>query len=291
MDLIYRFDPLQPLAHTTPATYEDALESMRQGNERFVTFLRNMQQATLGQRSEEQIIVPVSPVSLGLPTLTGGAVTQAPFGLVLGCSDARVPVEHIFDLAFNSLFVIRIAGNVLGTECVASVDYAARNFSSSLKFIAVLGHSSCGAVTAAVDTYLRPNDYSGIACTYALRSLVDRLQIAVRGAAHSLRQEAQSDLEKHPRYREMLIDAAVYLNAAITSFDLRREMRTLESNPHDVIFGVFNLDTQLVRGLPATSECAAPAPVFLTAPRSADDLMALSTSISRGVLAKLADSR
>jgi carbonic anhydrase len=291
MDLVYRFDPFQPLVHSTPRTVEEALESMRLGNERFVAFVRHMQRATLGQTIDEQIIVPVSPVSLGLPLLSGGAVTQAPFGLVLGCSDARVPVEHIFDLAFNSLFVIRIAGNVLGTECVASVDYAARNFSESLKFIAVLGHSSCGAVTAAVDTYMRPGDYSGIACTYALRSLVDRLQIAVRGAAHSLKLQGPADLERHPQYREMLIAAAVYLNAAITSFDLRRELRALENSQHDVIFGVFDLESQLVRGLPETSELADPAPVFLSAPQSADELMAISTSIARGVLAKVVGSR
>jgi carbonic anhydrase len=290
MDLIYRFDPFQPLVHAAPASYEDALESMRLGNERFVAFVRHMQRTTLGHANDEQMIVPVSPVSLGLPLLSGESVTQAPFGVVLGCSDARVPVEHVFDLAFNSLFVIRVAGNVLGTECVASVDYAARNFVESLKFIAVLGHSSCGAVTAAVDTYLRPGDYSQIACTYALRSLVDRLQIAVRGAAHAL-QQAQQNVEKHPRYREMLIDAAVYLNAAVTSFDLRREMRALENNSQEVIFGVFDLESQLVRGLPETAELADPAPVFLTAPQSADELMAISTSIARGVLARFADCR
>lgn len=286
MDLIYRYDPFQPLVDSTPATVDDALESMRRGNERFVAFLRHMQKATLGQNIDKELVIPVSPVSLGLPLWSGGEVTQAPFGLVLGCSDARVPVEHVFDLAFNSLFVIRVAGNVLGTECIASVDYAARNFGNSLKFIAVLGHSSCGAVTAAVDTYLRPNDYSEIACTFALRSLVDRLQIAVRGAANALKLQTDDKIEQHPLFREMLIETAVYLNAAITSFDLRRELRALDSSTLNVFFGAFDLESQLVRGLPKAVEVDLRPPVFRESPQSAEEFVELSAAIVSGVLAK-----
>ena len=126
---------------------------------------------------------------------------QAPFGLVVGCSDARVPVEQIFDQAFNSLFVVRIAGNVLGTECLGSVDYAVRNLAGTLKFVLVLGHSGCGAVTAAVDTYLNPGDFSDIACTHALRSLINRVMVAVRAAAKGLQEVAGPAVVRHPGYR------------------------------------------------------------------------------------------
>ena len=80
----------------------------------------------------------------------------APFAVVVGCSDARVPTEMIFGQGFNDLFVIRVAGNVLGDECLGSVDYALNALSDSVKVLIVLGHSGCGAVTAAVDAYLKP---------------------------------------------------------------------------------------------------------------------------------------
>ena len=81
---------------------------------------------------------------------------QAPFAVVVGCSDARVPTEMIFGQGFNDLFVIRVAGNVLGDECLGSIDFALNALSDSVKVVVMLGHSGCGAVTGAVDAYLQP---------------------------------------------------------------------------------------------------------------------------------------
>src|SRR5438552_17467632 len=145
-----------------------------------------MQQATLGEGTQTEVVVPICPVSLGMPIWAGEIPKQKPYALVLGCSDARVPIEPIFDQSFNDLFVVRIAGNVLGTECLGSVDYAVRHFADSLKLVVVLGHTGCGAVSAAVETYLSPQDYADIAFTHALRSLVDRIMISVRGASNAL---------------------------------------------------------------------------------------------------------
>src|SRR5690606_1122094 len=96
--------------------------------------------------------------------------------------DARVPLESVFDQSFNKLFVLRIAGNVLGAECLGSLHYAVTQLQDSLKLVAVLGHSKCGAVTAAVDAYLSVHEFADIDSTYPLRSLLDQIQIAVRGA-------------------------------------------------------------------------------------------------------------
>ena len=145
-----------------------------------------MHREILGGPAPEQIVIPSNPLSLGLPLVAGTAVAQTPFALVLGCSDARVPIEQIFDQSPNDLFVIRVAGNVLGVECLGSIDYAVANLGKSLKLVVVLGHSTCGAVSAAVDSYLAPKNYAEIAFTHALRSLVDRIQTAVRGAANAL---------------------------------------------------------------------------------------------------------
>ncbi|PRX97226.1 carbonic anhydrase [Allonocardiopsis opalescens] len=77
---------------------------------------------------------------------TAGA--QHPFALVLGCLDSRVPVEHVFDRGIGDLAVVRTGGQVLDASVTASVTYGGAHLHVPL--IMVLGHSSCGAVTAAV---------------------------------------------------------------------------------------------------------------------------------------------
>src|SRR5262249_5108503 len=153
----YRFDPYQPIKAERPGDTDAAIKRLLDGNWRHVQFVRQMQDALLDDvPDEKQTIVPIDLVSMGLPFVSGTALDQSPFALVLGCSDARVPIESVFDQSFNDLFVVRIAGNVLGTECVGSFDYAVRHLGGGLKAVVVLGHTGCGAVTAAVDTYLNP---------------------------------------------------------------------------------------------------------------------------------------
>jgi carbonic anhydrase len=77
------------------------------------------------------------------------AAGQKPFAAILGCSDSRVPTELVFDQGFGDLFVIRIAGNVISTDVVGSLQYAWHHLHVSL--LMVLGHAGCGAVTAALD--------------------------------------------------------------------------------------------------------------------------------------------
>ena len=79
---------------------------------------------------------------------------------MLGCSDARVPIELIFNEGPNDLFVVRVAGNGLGGEVFGSLSYAVEHLGGSLKLVVVLGHSGCGAVSAAVDAVLNPKTIS-----------------------------------------------------------------------------------------------------------------------------------
>jgi carbonic anhydrase len=280
VDLIYRYDPYQPVTMASVPDAAAALDVLRTGNERFVEFVGRMQRQTMGEPDPAPMVVQISPVSLGLPLIAGTAPKQAPFALVLGCSDARVPVESIFDQAFNHLFVVRIAGNVLSTEGLGSVDYAVRNFPDSLKLIVALGHSQCGAVTAAVDTYLNPKDFADIACTHALRSLVDRILIAVRGAAHALERVGGAGLKRQPWYRDALLEAAVYLNAAVTAYDLAREVRPLDPAEHPVVYGVYDLANVRVRAEPGG------AATFAAAPARAEDFTDLGSRLATAVLAK-----
>lgn len=73
---------------------------------------------------------------------------QHPFAVVVSCSDSRVPPEEVFDQALGDLFVVRVAGNVVGPIETGSVEYAVEHLQAPL--VVVLGHEKCGAVTAAV---------------------------------------------------------------------------------------------------------------------------------------------
>lgn len=77
------------------------------------------------------------------------ASTQFPIAVVLGCIDSRVPVETIFDMSFGDLFCIRVAGNVVNNDVLASIEYACHVVGA--KLIVVLGHTRCGAIGAACD--------------------------------------------------------------------------------------------------------------------------------------------
>ena len=79
---------------------------------------------------------------------------QEPFAAVLSCSDSRVPVEVVFDQTIGQLFVTRVAGNIVTTEIVASLEYAAAVLGTNT--ILVMGHSRCGAVTAAIQKPVVP---------------------------------------------------------------------------------------------------------------------------------------
>jgi len=74
---------------------------------------------------------------------------QQPFAIVLSCADSRVVPELAFDTGLGELFVVRVAGNVANTESIGSIEYAVAHCGS--KLIVVMGHESCGAVTAAVN--------------------------------------------------------------------------------------------------------------------------------------------
>ena len=78
----------------------------------------------------------------------GAEYGQAPYAIVVACSDSRVIPEEIFDAGLGELFVIRVAGNVLDRHQLGSIEYAAAHLHSRL--ILLLGHTGCGAVIAAL---------------------------------------------------------------------------------------------------------------------------------------------
>ena len=73
---------------------------------------------------------------------------QTPFAVVLGCSDSRVPTEIIFDQSLGSLFITRVAGNIVEMGTTGSIEYAVEHLKTHL--VVVMGHEGCGAVKAAL---------------------------------------------------------------------------------------------------------------------------------------------
>lgn len=262
-----------------------ARRTLEEGHSRFRNIVDQIRaELAGGTNSPKSIVIEADPLRLGF-THVGGAPLHTPYALVLGCSDARAPIERIFDQSPNDLFVIRVAGNVLGTECLGSIDYAVRNLGESLALLIVLGHTGCGAVTAAVDLYQAPHDYPDLPLTHALRSLVDRVAIAVRGAAKAVERVCGGDAKALPGYRDALIETAVYLNAALTAFDVRREVDLFKgSSRAGVVYGVFDLVDQQVRCRPDQGKEAAPP--FSEVADSPSELEALGDRIVTAIVAR-----
>lgn len=240
IDYIYRFDPDNPSAKPVPPSAEAARRTLEQGNQLFAQWMDSCQSGACGDDSPPNLIL-CNGVEVGMVRNSSAAPKQAPFAVVVGCSDSRVPTEMLFGQGFNDLFVIRVAGNVLGDECLGSIDFALNALSESVKVIVMLGHSGCGAVTGAVDAYLNPQKFWAKSTSMMLRSILQRIFVAVREAAHGLEHVWGSEIRQHPAFREVLIDAAVTLNAAQTAYNLHVEVERAGKWEIEVLYGVFNL--------------------------------------------------
>ncbi len=133
----------------------EALERLRQGNERFVAETRSRKGVSSSRREEV-------------------AAGQEPLAIILGCSDSRVPAEIVFDQGLGDLFVIRVAGNIVASSQVGSVEFAAARYNTRL--VVVLGHTQCGAILATIEELQRPSENQ----SPNLRSIVDRVRPSVQ---------------------------------------------------------------------------------------------------------------
>lgn len=117
---------------TKVSTAEEALNFLKEGNARFI--------------ADDTDIINVSSVKR--TELESG---QSPYAVVISCSDSRVTPSHVFNAGLGELFEIRIAGNVLDDYALGSVEYGVEHLGCPL--LVVMGHESCGAVTAAYEAY------------------------------------------------------------------------------------------------------------------------------------------
>jgi carbonic anhydrase len=193
----------------------DALARLRDGNARFVG----------GQLTDQ---------ALSRKQLRALAADQAPFAIILGCSDSRVPAELVFDQGFGDLFVIRVAGNIVAPSQVGSVEFAASRYAT--KLVVVMGHSNCGAITAAVEELLdgATNESRN------LRSIVDRVRPSVDAVIGGRRNVD----------RPTLVREAVRANVRASVDHLRHGSALLEelvrNNGLLIVGAKYSLDTGVV---------------------------------------------
>ncbi|HEY8011333.1 MAG TPA: carbonic anhydrase [Rudaea sp.] len=206
----------------TPA--QQALARLREGNQRFVAEVRS-QAPTSGRRIEV-------------------AAGQEPFAIILGCSDSRVPSEIVFDQGLGDLFVIRVAGNIVASSQVGSVEFAAARYATRL--VVVMGHTQCGAILATLEALQQPTENQ----SRNLRSIVDR----VRPSVETL---LATDL-KHDH--DALVHHAVRANIRASANHLRHGSDLLEQliqNDGLLVVGAeYSLETGVVDffdGVPATA--------------------------------------
>lgn len=172
------------------------LERLKAGNERYVANLAS-----------------TKPLNVPPPELVK---EQMPSAIILGCFDARVPVELIFDQGLGELFVIRVAGNIVAPSQIGSIEFAAEKFGTRL--VVVLGHSHCGAVTACVETLVNPEQYY----SPNLQSIVDRIRPSVYNL-HEIVTAGDKEVDM-----DEFINQAVRANVRMSVSQLKHGSRILE---------------------------------------------------------------
>jgi len=240
VDITYRYEAQDPPARSRPLDSDAALLRLDDGNRAFAGLLESL----TDEHDLVQRVIQVDPRDLGILPGDVGAPRQNPFAAVLGCSDARVPVELIFNEGPNDLFVVRVAGNSLGTDVLGSLKYAVDQLGGSLKLIVVLGHSGCGALTAAVDVFLDPTEYLPIVPKHSLRNILDGLLIVVQACSRKLLGTFGPDIARHPGYRQALIEASIVTNAALAAYTIQQELEALDRTGLRAVYGVYLLETR-----------------------------------------------
>ena len=202
------FVPAQDSASQAAITPAAALTLLADGNARFVA-------GTPARRDYSDQI-------------RATAAGQYPFAVVLACIDSRVPVETVFDQGIGDIFAARVAGNIVNTELLGSMEFACRLAGS--KLVVVLGHTSCGAVKGAISSARLGN----------LTQLVQKIEPAVEAI------EGERDENNAP-----YVDGVAEENVRMVIDEIRREspvLATMEQEREIRIVGaMYDVSTGVVR--------------------------------------------
>ena len=202
------FVPAQDAASQAAVTPDAALALLADGNARFVA-------GTPARRDYGDQI-------------RATAAAQYPFAVVLGCIDSRVPIETVFDQGIGDIFAARIAGNIVNTEILGSMEFACQLAGS--KLVVVLGHTSCGAVKGAVSSARLGN----------LTQLVQKIEPAVEAI------EGERDVDNAD-----YVDGIAEENVRMVLAEIRRESPVLAAMEQEqairMVGGMYDVSTGVVR--------------------------------------------
>jgi carbonic anhydrase len=170
----------------TPSSPARAYETLMAGNRRFVESTR------LHPNQDADYRASLAP-------------GQQPFAVLFGCSDSRLAAEIIFDQGLGDLFVVRTAGHVAGAEVLGSIEYGIGVLRTPL--VVVLGHDSCGAVTAARQACLEGTEPPGY-----VRDIVERVTPSVLAARASGATEVDEIVDVHiQRTVDLMVERSTLL--------------------------------------------------------------------------------
>ena len=204
------FVPAQDAASQAALTPDAALTLLADGNARFVA-------GTPARRDYGDQI-------------RATAAAQYPFAVVLGCIDSRVPIETVFDQGIGDIFAARVAGNIVNTELLGSMEFACRLAGS--KLVVVLGHTSCGAVKGAISSARLGN----------LTQLVQKIDPAVEAI------EGERDVDNAP-----YVDGVAEENVRMVIAEIRRDSPVLATMEQEggirIVGGMYDVSTGVVRFL------------------------------------------
>jgi carbonic anhydrase len=178
---------------------DNALAKLKEGNFRFATSEVSQSKPTAARRAET-------------------AQAQHPFAIIVGCADSRTAPELVFDQNLGDLFVIRTAGNLVDDHALGSIEYAVAH--AGARLIVVLGHTRCGAVTAALESDHAPGH---------IQSLVRDIQPAVKAAKGKPGDALAAAITENAR------QVAAQIKAKAALGDLAKEVR--------IVSAIYDLDT------------------------------------------------
>lgn len=176
-------------------TPDEALQRLMAGSARFESNVRSIDSLVSHLRRAEL------------------AAGQRPYAVIVGCSDSRAPAEIIFDQGLGDLFVIRVAGPIIGPSQIGSVEFACAKFGTPL--VLVMGHSHCGAIQATIGEILEPDAEN----SQHILTIVDRIRPAIGGLVLQHRHDPRSDL----------VNVAVKANVRACVAQLRSGSKLIDS--------------------------------------------------------------
>lgn len=189
-------------------TPDKVLESLMEGNKRF---------------ADDKAKAPNNPARIAATK-----TAQHPKAVILSCLDSRVPVESVFDIGIGDCFVGRVAGNIVDTDQLGSMEFATKAAGARLVF--VLGHTRCGAVVGAINKVELGN----------LTSLLAKIQTAIPNVKGFEPDQQTSQNDK-------FVDAVIEQNVRQTIANIRKDSPILagleKSGDIKIVGGVYDLQT------------------------------------------------